>query len=197
MADTSDYIPTNGIRFDEAFERFFDADPRATELRTKIDRVIEAEVSGPEYDDTMDEWDIVRTDLDLFFRQELSNGALVARRRDPYTGEEQKVPPKDWEGIAILPGADLEFPPSFFLEAEFEPWLRKVRGASRKSSPSLDRARRALTEKFGDPIPDTIPRDVSNTQLEGIVSNWCRNQGLMPKDWPSETHIRRAAGRRR
>jgi hypothetical protein len=27
MADTSDYIPANGIRFDRAFERLFDADP--------------------------------------------------------------------------------------------------------------------------------------------------------------------------
>jgi hypothetical protein len=79
MADTSDYIPANGIRFDRAFERLFDADPRAAELRTKLDRLIEVDASGgPEYDDALGKWGVARKDVDLLFRRALRSGALNA-----------------------------------------------------------------------------------------------------------------------
>jgi hypothetical protein len=61
MADTSDYIPANGIRFDRAFDRLFDAGPRAAELRTNLDRLIEVNVSGgPQYDDALGKWGVAR-----------------------------------------------------------------------------------------------------------------------------------------
>ena len=124
MADTSDYIPTNGIRFDKAFERLFDADPRAAELRTKLDRLVEVDISGgPEYDDALGKWGVARRDVDLFFRRELRNGALNAYQRDPYTGQELQVSKEDWEDAPILPGEDLAFPPIYFLKSEFEAWL--------------------------------------------------------------------------
>src|SRR6516225_5066574 len=98
MADTSDYIPESGIRFDKAFERLFDTDPRAAELRSKLDRLIDAHVSsGSEYDDAIEKWGTVRRDVDLFFRTELRNGSLNAYQRDPYTGEELRVSTKEWE----------------------------------------------------------------------------------------------------
>ena len=132
MADTSDYIPANGIRFDKAFERLFDTDPRAAELRTKIDRLIDTNISrGSEYDDAIDKWRTVRRDMDLFLRTELKNGALNAYQRDPYTGEDLRVSTKDWEDAAILAGEDLEFPPIYFVKSEFEAWLPQASGRER------------------------------------------------------------------
>jgi hypothetical protein len=129
MVDNSDYIPANAIRFDKAFERLFGAiDPNAAELKAEIDHAVKTETSGPEYDDAVDRWEAARTDVDIFFRNELRNGALDARQRDPYTGEEMRVSAKDWEISAILTGEDLAFPPIYFLEAEFDPWLKKVLG---------------------------------------------------------------------
>jgi hypothetical protein len=124
MADTSDYIPTNGIRFDKAFERLFDADPRAAELRTKLDRLVEVDISGgPDYDDALGKWGVARRDVDVLFRKELSSGALNAYQRDPYTGEELRISTEDWKDAPILPGEDLAFPPIYFLKPEFEAWL--------------------------------------------------------------------------
>jgi hypothetical protein len=37
MAEISDYVPADGVRFDKAFERLFEMDPRAAELRAKLD----------------------------------------------------------------------------------------------------------------------------------------------------------------
>src|SRR4029077_9241540 len=69
MVDNSDYIPANAIRFGEAFERLFDAiGPNAAELRAELNRLIEAEA---DYDDTIDRWNIVRAEVDDFFRNEL------------------------------------------------------------------------------------------------------------------------------
>jgi hypothetical protein len=127
MAYTSDYIPAYGIRFDKAFERLFDADPRAAELRANVDRLIEAELSGgPEYDDAMDKWDTFRREVDLIFRAELRRGALNAYQRDPYIGEELPVSTKNWKDAAILPGEDLGFPPIYFLKSEFEAWIGRI-----------------------------------------------------------------------
>jgi hypothetical protein len=132
MADTSDYIPANGIRFDKAFERLFDTDLRAAELRAKIDRLIDTNISrGSEYDDAIDKWRTVRRDMDLFLRTELKNGALNAYQRDPYTGEDLRVSTKDWADAAILPGEDLEFPPIYFVKSEFEAWLPQASGRER------------------------------------------------------------------
>ena len=132
MADTSDYIPANGIRFDKAFERLFDTDPRAAELRSRLDRLIDAHVSsGSEYDDAIEKWGTVRRDVDLFFRTELRNGSLNAYQRDPYTGADVRVSTKDWEDAPILPGEDLEFPPIYFVKSEFEEWLPKASGRER------------------------------------------------------------------
>jgi hypothetical protein len=119
MAEISDYIPANGIRYDKAFERLFELDPRAAELSAKLD-------GGARYDDTVDEWDIVRKDIDLVFRTELRDGALNAYQRDPYTGEELRLSTKDWETAAVLPGQELAFPPIYFLKSEFETWLVKI-----------------------------------------------------------------------
>jgi len=99
-AEISDYIPVDGVRFDKAFERLFEMDPRATELKAKLD-------GGAGYDDSVDEWDAVRTD-------------------DPYTGDKPKVSSKDWESAAIRPGEDLAFSPIYFLKSEFEAWLLNV-----------------------------------------------------------------------
>jgi hypothetical protein len=126
MVDNSDYIPANAIRFGEAFERLFDAiDPNAGELRAELDRLIEAEA---DYDDAIGRWDIARTEVDNFLRNGLRFEALNAYQRDPYTGDQLRVPAKDWENPAILPGEDLAFPPIYFLEAEFDPWLKKAKG---------------------------------------------------------------------
>lgn len=127
MADTSDYIPMNGIRFDKAFQRLFDADPKVVELRTKLDRLIEVDASGgPEYDEALGKWGAARRGVDLFFRSELRDGALNAYQRDPYTGEELPISTEDWKDAPILPGEDLAFPPIYFLKSEFEAWLPKA-----------------------------------------------------------------------
>ena len=97
MAEISDYIPANEIRFDKAFERLFDLDPRAAELSAKLD-------GGAGYDDSVDEWDTVRS------------------RFPP------RLSTKDWETAAILPGEELAFPPIYFLQSEFEAWLVKISG---------------------------------------------------------------------
>jgi hypothetical protein len=124
MVEISDYIPANGIRYDKAFERLFDLDSRAAELRTKLDE-------GAGYDGAIDAWDSVRKDIDVALRTELRNGALSAYQRDPYTGEELRLSTKDWEGAAILPGEELAFPPIYFLQSEFEAWLLKASGRFR------------------------------------------------------------------
>jgi len=133
MANTSDYIPANGIRFDKAFECLFDTDPRAAELRAKLDRLIEVNISGgSEYDDALGKWGVARKDVDLFFRRELRTGALKAYQRDPYTGQELLVSPEDWQDAPILPGEDLAFPPIYFFKSEFDAWLPNV--SARNSS---------------------------------------------------------------
>jgi len=110
MADTSDYIPANGIRFDKALERLFDTDPRAAELRSRLDRLIEAYVSsGSEYDDAIEKWGTVRRDVDLFFRTELRNGSLNAYQRDPYTGADLRVSTKDWDDAPDAPAENMTF----------------------------------------------------------------------------------------
>ena len=124
MTELSDYIPVNGIRYDKVFDRLFNLDPRAAELRAKLD-------GGTGYDDAVDEWDAVRKDIDLVFRMELRSGALSAYQRDPYTGEELRLSTKDWEPAAILPGEALAFPPIYFLQSEFEAWLLKASGRFR------------------------------------------------------------------
>jgi hypothetical protein len=124
MAEISDYIPTDGIRYDEAFERLFDLDPRAAELRAKLN-------GGAGYDGAIDEWDSTRQDVDLVLRAELRNGALNAYQRDLYTGEQLRLSAKDWEGAAILPGEELSFPPIYFLKSEFEAWLLQASGRFR------------------------------------------------------------------
>jgi hypothetical protein len=197
MADTSDYIPASAIRFDDAFERLFDADPRAAELKAKIDRLVEAiegGVNSDEYANVMDEWEVARTDVDIFFRNELRYGPLSAYQRDPYTGQELRVTPEDWEAPAILVGADLTFPPIYFVKSEFQAWLRKVRGKKReKPSYRLELAKRALREEFGD----TIPEDKTDPQLYEVVRNWCRRHPeIKEKEWPGPDSVRRAAGRR-
>ena len=121
MAEISDYVPADGVRFDKVFERLFEMDPRAAQLRAKLD-------GGAAYDDAVDGWEAVRKDVDLVFRTELRNCALNAYQRDPYTSEELKVSSKDWESAAILPGEELAFPPIYFLKPEFEAWLLNVSG---------------------------------------------------------------------
>jgi hypothetical protein len=116
MAEISDYIPANGVRYDEAFERLFDLDPRAAELRAKLNE-------GSEDDDAVDDWDSSRKRIDLVLRTQLRNGALKAYQRDLYTGEQLQLSAKDWDGVAILPGEELSFPPIYFLKSEFEAWL--------------------------------------------------------------------------
>jgi hypothetical protein len=92
MVDNSDYIPANAIRFGDAFERLFDAiDPNAAELKAELDRLIEAEA---DYDDAMDRWDVARTEVDNFFRNELRFESLNAYQRDPYTGDLRVQPRK-------------------------------------------------------------------------------------------------------
>lgn len=124
MAEISDYIPTNAIRYDEAFERIFDLDPRAAALRATLNE-------GTGYDGAIDEWDSTRQHIDLVLRTELRHGALNAYQRDIYTGEQLQLATKDWEGLAILPGEELSFPPIYFLKPEFEAWLLQASGRFR------------------------------------------------------------------
>jgi hypothetical protein len=220
MTDTSDRIPANAISYSEAFKRVFAIKrPDPDELRARVERALadaaakaRAARGGEDPRDLVadddnyetavrDDYDQLLEDtavreVDTWFRDQLANGALTAYQYDPGRGKELEVPVSYWQAPPFLPGDDLEYEPIYFLKSEFEAWLRKARGVSRKGSPRLDHAKRALTEKFGDPIPDNIPKDVSNRQLEQIVYDWCRNQGIKPGDWPSETNIRRAAGRR-
>jgi hypothetical protein len=130
MAEISDYIPTNGIRYDEAFECLFDMDPRAAELRAKLNE-------GTEYDDAIDDWETSRKRIDLVLRTELGHGALSAYQRDLYTGEQLRLSTKDWEGVAILPGEELSFPPIYFLKSEFEAWLLTASGRFRDGQRQL------------------------------------------------------------
>jgi hypothetical protein len=124
MAEISDYIPANGVRYDEAFDRLFDLDPRATELRAKLNE-------GTEYDGAIDEWDSRRQHIDVVLRTELKDGALNAYQRDLYTGEQLRLSGKDWESLAILPGEELSFPPIYFLKSEFDTWLLTASGRFR------------------------------------------------------------------
>jgi hypothetical protein len=116
MAEISDYIPSNGIRYDEAFEHLFDLDPRAAELRALLN-------DGTANDGAIDQWESMRKQVDLVLRAELRHGALNAYQRDLYTGEQLRLATKDWEGVAILPGEELSFPPIYFVKSEFETWL--------------------------------------------------------------------------
>ena len=153
MVDNSDYIPANAIRFGEAFERLFDAiNPNAAELRAELDRLIEAEA---DYDDAIDKWDIARTEVDNFFRSELRSDALNAYQRDPYTGDQLRVPAKDWANPAILPGEDLAFPPIYFLEAEFDPLLKKARENIKKhgSRPSAVETTKRVNALYPNGVP--------------------------------------------
>jgi hypothetical protein len=124
MAEISDYIPANGIRYDEAFDRLFDLDPRAAELRAKLNE-------GTEYDGAIDEWDSRRQHIDVVLRTELKDGALNAYQRDLYTGEQLRLSGKDWESLAILPGEELSFPPIYFVKSEFDTWLLTASGRFR------------------------------------------------------------------
>jgi hypothetical protein len=179
MVDNSDYIPANAIRF-------------VGELRAEINRLIETETSGPEYDDAVDKFDVARRDVDLFFRNELRHGALDARQRDPYTGEEMRVSAKDWENSAILPGEDLAFPPIYFWEAEFDPWLKKAKGDIKKHGrrPSaVETAKRVITALY----PNGVPKQKSIQAVTGEVDKHCRERGEIP---PSYSSVERALGRR-
>jgi hypothetical protein len=124
MAEISDYIPANGIRYDEAFERLFDLNPGAAELRARLNE-------GAEDDGAIDDWETGRKRIDLVLRTELRQGALNAYQRDLYTGEQLRLSAKDWEGAAILPGEELSFPPIYFLQSEFEAWLLTASGRFR------------------------------------------------------------------
>jgi hypothetical protein len=193
MVDNSDYIPANAIRFGVAFERLFDAiDSNAGELRAEIDRLIETETSGPEYDDAVDKFDVARRDVDIFFRNELRFEALYAYQRDPYTGDPLQVPAKDWENPAILPGEDLAFPPIYFLEAEFDPWLKKAKGDIKKHGrrPSAVKvAQRVISLLY----PNGVPDQKSTQAVTDEVDKHCRERGEIP---PSYSSVERALGRR-
>jgi hypothetical protein len=194
MVDNSDYIPANAIRFDEAFERLFDADPRASEIRAELDRLIEAELSGPEYDEAWDRVEVVQKEVGEFFRNELKNGALDAYRRDPYTGQELKIPPNEWEDALILAGTDLEFPPSYFLETEFDSWLKKTKGDIRKHGrrPSaVETAKRVINALY----PNGVPNDKATSTVWNEVGEYCRDPEH--REWPpSYSSVQRALGRR-
>jgi len=192
MVDNSDYIPANAIRFGEAFERLFDAiNPNAAELRAELDRLIEAEA---DYDDAIDKWDIARTEVDNFFRSELTSDALKAYQRDPYTGDPMRVPAKDWENAAILPGEDLAFPPIYFLEAEFDPWLKKAKGDIKKhgSRPSaVETTKRVINALY----PNGVPNDKATMAVWNEVNEYFRDPAH-PERPPSYSSVQRALGRR-
>jgi hypothetical protein len=192
MVDNSDYIPANAIRFGEAFERLFEAiDPNATELKAELDRLIEAEA---DYDDAIDRWDIARTEVDDFFRDELRFEALNAYQRDPYTGHPLQVPAKDWENPAILPGEDLAFPPIYFLEAEFDLWLKKAKGDIKKHERrpgAVETTKRVIDTMY----PNGVPNDKAAWTVWNEVSEYCRDPAH-PERPPSYSSVQRALGRR-
>jgi hypothetical protein len=198
MVDNSDYIPADAILFDKAFEILFDAiDPNAAELRAEINRLLETETSGPEYDDAVDKFDVARWDVDIFFRNELRYGALEARQRDPYTGKEMGVSAKDWEDPAILIGDDLAFPPIYFLKADFDAWLKKVLGENK------ERGRPPKERKFAERACNALwggrpPKDIGTTEARKRVTQWCfDNMPHKETIVPGDDTIDRATGRKK
>jgi hypothetical protein len=197
MADLSDHIPANATRFDEGFKRLCDADPRAAEVRTEFDRFeldrLEGKVCAPQMADAYNKLEDIERDVADFFLEELSCGSLAAYRRDPHTGQDLRVPAEEWNYAEIVAGDYKTFPPVYFLKVEFDAWFRKVQGKNRKKgSPVLELAGRALRTKFGDHVPRLPIKELTRS-----VHGWCKEQEIPENEWPSPTHILRAAGRRK
>ena len=194
MADISDHIPANAIRFDEAFKRLVDADARTAEVRAELDRLYEAKVpDGPQWANAWNKWEDIEREVADCFQEELIGGAVDAYRRDRHTGQDLRVPAEDWKDAEIVAGDYKAFPPIYFLKSEFEAWLVKASGRTRRGRPPDQRkkAEDILLAVFGTVKP---PEDITNDALWEAVNDHCKNK---PVSFPPDrTTFLRASGRR-
>ena len=182
MADTSDHIPASAIRFHEAFERLLAVEPKAAEVIAELGRLERAKViDDTQWADAYNKLEDIERDVADSFQEELSCGALNAYRRDRHTGQDLRVPAEEWKDAEIVAGDYKTFPPVYFLKVEFESWLKKIRGNTKKRGrppkgrDAVDEARMAL---WGDaPIREapSVARD--------MVTQWLFDkQKIVPSD---------------
>jgi hypothetical protein len=198
MIGTAETIPADGIFFDKALDRVFDARrPDAAELRAAIEKTSVMSVESFEshdqawtrWDDAWRHWEEARSEIRKWFRDELAIGALDVYRRDPVTGESLKLNPR----VFVFEYANHENPPVFFLQTDFERWLRNIQGQKRKGSPVLDRANKILERVFQSKIPDR--NEMDNKALLRAVDKYLKeNPGEPPL---TDSTILRAAGRKK
>jgi hypothetical protein len=199
MADISDHIPADAIRFDEAFKRLCDADPRAAEVRAELDHLgaeldrPEAKVSVLQWADPYNKLQDLERDVGRFFLHELKYGALNAYRRDPRIGQEVRVPAEEWEGSEIWAGDYVSFPPIYFRKSEFAAWLRKVSGRKGRGRPPDQRkkAKDILVAVFGTAQP---PEEIDDDDLYAAAKQYCVDKQISYP--PDKTTFLRASGRR-
>lgn len=197
MADTSDSIPANAIRLNDAFKRLFDAiSPDAAKLNatmnhldeTARNRMVTAGANEPAHRKFWDKWDAAHRKTDPILLDALRRGELTAYRFNPRLGENRDIPVTDWEADYILSGDDLEYPPAYLLKSPFDKWLRGIQGEKQKrskGSPKLDLAKQALKEKYGD-----APLDNESVKiLHGVVYDYCIKHN---EQTPSQRVILRA-----
>jgi hypothetical protein len=182
MADTSDRIPANAIRFDEAFNRLLDADPRTAEVRAELDRLYGAQLhDGPEWDDAYNKLQEIEQDVGRALREALRYGPLKAYQRNSNTGLQEPVPPEDWERIIIGAGDAVTFPPIYFLKSEFDDWLQKIQGNTQKRGrppKGRDAVKEARIALWGD-----APITEEPSAARDKVIQWLNdNKGTFPSD---------------
>jgi len=205
MPDSNDNIPTDGIFYSEAFERFFDAVcPDAAKLRAALGQVsvvsgltdedwlaakhrIQRDTHPNDYDAAWDRWDAARKETQTVFRNELATGVLDIYRRD------RKEHPSIFESSAFMAEVSDENPAVYFKKADFEKWLRDIQGKKKKGSPALEQAKIALNAVFGTKIPDST--EMRNGVLCQRVRDWIKKER---PEWQffSDDTLLRAAGRK-
>src|SRR5262245_31707468 len=173
MADISDHIPANAIRFDEALKRLVDADARTAEVRAELDRLYEAKVTdGPQWADAWNKWEDIEREVADFFHEELRCGAVHAYRRDRHTGQDLRVPVEEWKDVEIVAGDYKTCPPVYFLKVKFEARLAKASGRRGRGRPPNQRkkAKDILLAVFGTVKP---PEDITDDALWEAVIDHC------------------------
>jgi hypothetical protein len=203
MADTSDSIPANGIRFNKAFELLFNAIcPDAAELnatlnrldQTALDRAITPEADEPEHQEFWARWEAAHKEVEPILLDALRSGELTAYQFNPRTEKDRDIPVKYWEADLILSGDVLEHPPIYFFKADFDAWLKKVLGENkRRGRPPIKRdiAERACKELWGGPPP----KDMGTAEARDKVIQWCSDKEI--SEWPMDDTILRALGRKK
>jgi len=185
-------IPSDGISYEEAFERFFDTRPDAAALRAELDRtsVVEDEAElladRPDHDAAWLRADQAWQESQQSFREALACGALPAYQRDPATGERLKLPPSHW--MRSAEGPDWADEPSvFFLKADIDRWLGKSVKSTNglRATPDRERARRALDGCFPDMFGLQQPRHISTLPIASF-----RVRSHLDRFTPINGHVR-------